>query len=118
MISEQREKEKMMDKGNLKMKFINFENTNDQGNIKGHGYYEQYQRCELCNVPIFRNPCHDIRSLGVFKGKGKILCNKCAAMLEKLPAEQAMQALNNGSKIYSKNKATQEEWRDKVSSVW
>lgn len=75
---------------------------NDQSNKKGHGQYEQYQRCELCNVPIFRNPCRDIRSLSVFKGKGKILCNKCAATLSKLPAEQALQALNNALETYGK----------------
>ena len=100
------------------MRSINFEYNNDQSNIKGHGDYEQHQRCELCNVPIFRNPCCDVRSLSIFKGMGKILCNKCAAMIAKCPAEQAMQALNNASKIYSKNKATQEEWRGKVSTVW
>lgn len=75
---------------------------NDQSNQKGHGQYEQYQRCELCNVPIFHNPCSDVRSSGAFKGKGKILCNKCAATLAKIPAEQAFQALNNASEIYQK----------------
>ena len=75
---------------------------NDQGHKKGHGQYEQYQRCELCNVPIFRNPRRDVRSLGVFKGKGKTLCNKCAVTLAKLPAEQALQALNNAIETYAK----------------
>lgn len=75
---------------------------NDQGNKKGHGIYEQYQRCELCNVPVFQNPRRDVRSLSVFKGKGKILCNKCFATLAKLPAEQALQALNNAAELYSK----------------
>ena len=100
------------------MESINFEYKNDQGNIKGHGQFEQHQRCELCNVPIFHNPLHDVRSLGVFNGKGKILCNKCAATLAKLPEEQAMQALNNASRIYSKNKVTQEEWQGAVSAAW
>ena len=76
---------------------------NDQSNHKGHGQYEQHQRCEFCNVPIFRNPCHDARSSGVFKGKGKILCNKCAAILANIPTEQAIQALDNASETYSKN---------------
>ena len=75
---------------------------NDQSNSKGHGQYEQYQRCELCNVPVFRNPRRDVRSLGVFKGKGKILCNKCAVTLAKLPAEQALQALDNALETYAK----------------
>lgn len=74
---------------------------NDQSNQKGHGQYEQHQRCELCNVPIFRNPCHDVRSTGTLKGKGKMLCNKCAATLAKIPAEQALQALDNASELYS-----------------
>ncbi len=73
---------------------------NDQSNLRGHGQHEEYQRCELCNVPVFRNPCCDVRSSGVFQGKGKILCNKCAAVLEKIPAEQAIQALNNAAETY------------------
>lgn len=77
-------------------------NTNDQSNLKGHGQYEQHQRCELCNVPIFRNPCSDERSNGVLKGKGKTLCNKCAATLSKIPVEQALQALNNASDTYTR----------------
>lgn len=75
---------------------------NDQSNQKGHGQYEQFQRCEFCNVPIFRNPCSDARSGGVFKGKGKMLCNKCVAILANIPAEQALQALNNASETYLK----------------
>lgn len=75
---------------------------NDQSNPKGHGQDEQHQRCELCNVPIFRNPCRDERSSDVFKGKGEMLCNKCAATLAKIPTEQALQALNNASETYSK----------------
>lgn len=75
---------------------------NEQSYQKGHGQYEEYQRCEFCNVPIFRNPCSDERSEDIFKGRGKILCNKCAAILEKMPAEQALQALNNASETYSK----------------
>ena len=84
------------------MKFSRLSLMNDQSNQKGHGHYEQYQRCELCNVPIFRNPCRDARSSGVLKGKGKILCNKCAATLAKIPTEQALQALNNASETYQK----------------
>ena len=79
-----------------------FKHMNNQSNVKGHGQYEQHQRCEFCNVPIFRNPCHDARSSGVLKGRGKILCNKCAAILANLPAEQAIQALNNASETYPK----------------
>lgn len=79
-----------------------FRNMNDQGYRKGHGQYEQFQRCEFCNVPIFRNPCSDARSSGVFKGKGKMLCNKCAVILANIPAEQALQALNNASETYPK----------------
>jgi Zn-finger protein len=75
---------------------------NDQSSMKGHGHEEKYQRCEFCNVPIFRNPCSDERSGGVFKGKGKMLCNKCAATLAKMPAEQALQALDNAFETYSK----------------
>ncbi len=77
-------------------------NKNDQGNQKGHGQYQEYKRCELCNVPIFRNPCQDERSTGVFRGKGKILCNKCVATLAKIPTKQALQALDNASEIYRK----------------
>lgn len=73
-----------------------------KNNQKGHVQYEKYQRCQLCNVPIFRNPCCDVRSSGALKGKGKILCNKCAATLEKMPTEQAIQALNNALETYSK----------------
>lgn len=97
-------------KKGVKMESTSFGYKKDQGNIRGYGIYEQHQRCELCNVPIFRNPCCDARSIGAFSGMGKILCNKCAAMLAKLPPEQAKQALNNASKIYSKNKAIQEKW--------
>lgn len=78
-------------------------NFNDQGNQKGFGQYEKHQRCELCNVPIFRNPCHDVRSSGVFHGKGKILCNKCVAELAKMPAAQALHALDNASDSYKKD---------------
>jgi hypothetical protein len=77
-------------------------NMNDQNYQIGHGQYEQYKRCEFCNVPIFRNPCSDARSSGVFKGKGKMLCNKCAAILANIPDEQALQALNNASETYLK----------------
>ena len=73
---------------------------NDQGSEKGHGVHEQHHRCELCNVPIYQNPCRDLRSKDVFKGKGKILCNKCAASIAKMPAEQAIQALGNASQTY------------------
>lgn len=84
------------------MQLSRLRHMNDQGSQKGHGQDEEYQRCELCNVPIFNNPCCDIRSRGVFKGKGKILCNKCAATLAKIPTEQALQALNNASETYQK----------------
>lgn len=84
------------------MKSIKSKPINDQSNIKGHGQYEEHQRCEFCNVPIFRNPCSDARSSGELKGKGKVLCNKCAALLEKIPTEQAIQALDNASKTYTK----------------
>jgi len=73
---------------------------NVQSYVKGHGQDEQYQRCEFCNVPIFRNPCSDERSSDVLNGKGKILCNKCAAIIDKMPAEQALQALNNSYETY------------------
>lgn len=84
------------------MKTSKLKYLNDQSNQKGHGQFEQYNRCEFCNVPIFRNPYNDERSSGVFKGKGKMLCNKCAATLAKMPTEQALQALNNAAEIYSK----------------
>jgi len=77
-----------------------FKQMNDQSNQKGHGQSEQHQRCEFCNVPIFRNPCSDERSSGVFHGKGKTLCNKCAVKLAKIPTEQALQALDNASELY------------------
>ncbi len=86
------------------MKLSRSRPINDQSYKKGHGEYEEYQRCELCNVPIFQNPCSDIRSTGVFEGKGSILCNKCAATLDKIPAEQALQALNNALETYPKGK--------------
>ena len=75
---------------------------NDQSNLKGNGQFEQHQRCDLCNVPIFRNPCADDRSSGVLKGKGKVLCNKCAVTLAKIPAEQAIQALDNAAYTYQR----------------
>ena len=75
---------------------------NDQSNQKGHGQFEEFKRCEFCNVPIFRNPCSDERSTGEFNGKGKMLCNKCVATLAKMPTEQALQALNNAFETYSK----------------
>lgn len=84
------------------MRLSKYGNMNDQSNHKGHGQYEQHQRCEFCNVPIFRNPCSDVRSNGVFKGKGKILCNKCAIAFTKIPDEQALQALNNAAETYPK----------------
>ena len=84
------------------MKLVKLRNLNDQSSEKGHGLHEQHQRCELCNVPIFHNPCRDVRSSSVFKGRGKILCNKCAATLAKIPTEQAIQALNNASETYAK----------------
>lgn len=82
------------------MKRIRVKINNDQSSEKGHGMNEQYRRCELCNVPIFRNPCCDERSSSVFKGKGKRLCNKCAAALAQMPEEQALQALENALKTY------------------
>lgn len=84
------------------MKPLRLRNMNDQSSERGHGADEQHQRCELCNVPIFRNPLHDERSNTLFKGKGKLLCNKCAALLAKMPAEQALQALENASRTYSR----------------
>jgi uncharacterized protein with PIN domain len=77
-------------------------NMNDQSNFKGNGQFEQHQRCDLCNVPIFRNPCSDVRSSGALKGRGKVLCNKCAITLAKIPAEQAIQALDNATDTYQK----------------
>jgi len=82
------------------MKSIKPRQLNDQSNLKGHGQPEEYQRCEFCNVPVFRNPCSDARSSGALKGKGKVLCNKCAAIIGKMPAEQANQALNNALETY------------------
>lgn len=72
----------------------------DQNYIKGQGYNEDFQRCEFCNVPIYRNPCCDERSSTIFKGKGKMLCTKCAAILSNMPEEQALRALNNASETY------------------
>ena len=77
---------------------------NDQSSTSTHGKYEKHKRCELCNVPIFRNPCSDIRSSGVFQGKGSVLCNKCASILKNMPTEQAVQALDNALEIYIKAK--------------
>jgi len=84
------------------MKRLRVKSINDQSSEKGHGINEQHQRCELCNVPIFRNPCCDERSNSVFKGKGKRLCNKCAAALAQMPEEQALQALENASETYQR----------------
>jgi len=72
----------------------------DQGSRTSHGEFEEHQRCNLCNVPIFQNPCSDKRSSGELKGKGDVLCNKCAALLEKMPIEQAKQALDNAYETY------------------
>jgi hypothetical protein len=77
---------------------------NDQSSTSTHGNYEKHQRCELCNVPIFRNPRSDIRSSDVFHGKGSVLCNKCASLLKNMPSEQAIQALNNAFETYKKAK--------------
>jgi hypothetical protein len=85
----------MHDGGNL---------MNDQSSTSTHGKYEKHQRCELCNVPIFRNPCSDTRSSDVFHGKGSVLCNKCASLLKNMPSEQALQALNNAIETYKKAK--------------
>jgi hypothetical protein len=77
---------------------------NDQSSTETHGKYEKHQRCDLCNVPIFRNPCNDIRSSDVFQGKGSVLCNKCESLLKNMPTEQAIQALNNSFETYKKTK--------------
>ncbi|MBK1813226.1 hypothetical protein JHL18_21630 [Clostridium sp. YIM B02505] len=77
---------------------------NDQSSTETHGKYEKHQRCELCNVPIYRNPCSDIRSKDVLQGKGSVLCNKCAALLKNMPTEQAVQALDNAFETYKKAK--------------
>lgn len=61
--------------------------SNDQSHQKEHGQHEAYQRCDLCNVPVFRNPCCDARSSTVLEGKGKVLCNKCAGILSNMPNE-------------------------------
>lgn len=84
------------------MKPTKIGNMNDQSNRKGNGQFEQHQRCDLCNVPIFRNPCTDVRSSSALKGRGKVLCNKCALTLAKIPAEQAIQALENAADTYQK----------------
>jgi hypothetical protein len=84
------------------MKPSKFGYRNDRKNYKGYDLIEQHQRCEFCNVPIFQNSCSDSRSSDVFKGKGKILCSKCAEIIAKIPAEQALQALNNASETYQK----------------
>lgn len=73
---------------------------NDQSSRMNRGEYQQHQRCNLCNVPIFQNPCNDERSGSVLNGKGTVLCNKCAAKLRAMPTEQANQALDNASKTY------------------
>ena len=86
----------------MKLKPSKLKHMNDQSNQSGKGHHEQHQRCNLCNVPIFRNPCSDARSSGIFKGKGKVLCNKCAAVLSKMPTEQALQALDNAAETYMK----------------
>ena len=77
---------------------------NDQSSTTTHGKHEKHQRCELCNVPISRNPCSDIRSSGVFNGKGSFLCNKCASLIINMPVEQAIQALDNAFETYKKTK--------------
>lgn len=82
------------------MKLVKLRNMNDQSSEKENSLHEPHQRCELCNVPISNNPCRDLRSRDVFKGKGKMLCSKCAATIAKMPAEQALQALNNASETY------------------
>lgn len=84
------------------MKQKKFRACNDQSYRKGHPD-EEFQRCELCNVPIFRNACSDERSHSAFQGKGKILCNKCAALIGNMPDEQALQALKNAYETYTKS---------------
>lgn len=82
------------------MKQQKFKPNNDQSYLKGHPD-EEFKRCEFCNVPIFRNACSDERSHSTFQGKGKILCNKCAAIIGNMPNVQALQALKNASETYS-----------------
>jgi Zn-finger protein len=84
-----------------KMRHQKLRRSNAQGYLKGHQDAE-FQRCEFCNVPIFRNACSDERSISAFQGKGKILCNKCANIIGNMPEEQALQALNNASETYPK----------------
>lgn len=74
---------------------------NDHRNNKTPGNFQQSQRCELCNTPVYGSPRRDARCNGVFKGKGKVLCNKCFGVLGKMPAEQALQALANAHEMYS-----------------
>jgi superfamily II helicase len=82
------------------MKLVKLRSMNDESSEIGQSQQEHHQRCELCNVPIHNSPCRDLRSRDVFKGKGKMLCNKCAATIAKMPAEQALQALRNASETY------------------
>jgi len=95
-------KTKIIMRGSEIMKLLKLRNMNDQSSEEGYGQHEQHQRCELCNVPIFSNACCDARSRDVFRGKGKLLCNKCAATLARMPAEQALQTLGNASKTRPK----------------
>jgi hypothetical protein len=85
------------------MRSSRFRNSNDQSNRIGHGQFQQHQRCDLCNVPIFNNPCSDARSGTDFKGREKVLCNKCADTLANIPTAQALQALQNSFETYSKD---------------
>lgn len=70
-------------------------------NNKGYGNREQ--RCELCNAVIFGKTFHDVRSTGALRGKGKSLCNKCFGVLLKMPAGQALAALNDAAGKLSKS---------------
>lgn len=76
---------------------------NDQSSQTTHGQYQQYQRCDLCNVPIYRNPCSDIRNSGAFQGKGGAVTS-ALTKLQDMPTEQAIQALNNAYEIYKEPK--------------
>lgn len=66
-------------------------------NDRGTRNYQPPQHCELCKLLIDGKSYHDIRSNGALRGKGKVLCNKCYGLLLNMPAEKALEVLEEAS---------------------
>ncbi len=79
------------------MKFSNLGHMNDRRNNKSLGNYQQPHHCELCHVELPGKIFRDVRSSAALRGKGKTLCGKCFGVLLNMPAEQALEALNNAA---------------------